>query len=63
MENRNVLEQLAMAYMMRNSYWNREVESYYVGKKQYFRISFWTPCVSYREFNGTLDSLINKLSH
>lgn len=57
-----MLEQLAMSYMMRNSYWYREIESYYVGNIQHFRVTFWTTCVSYREFNGTLEALINKLS-
>ena len=63
MKNNDILEQLTMSYMMRNNYRYREIESYHVGNIQYFKVTFWTPCVSYREFNGTLKTLIKKLSH
>lgn len=63
MENNNILEQLAIDFMLKNNYHNREIEEYYVGGVKYFRVSFWIQGVCYREFSGTLEVLINKLSN
>lgn len=61
MKNNNLLEQLAIKYMMEHKFEHREIETYYVGNIQYFRVSFWTACVVYKEFNGTLEALVSKL--
>lgn len=61
MENVKLLEQLASSYMLKNQYQFHSLNPFYVGNTLKFRVCFWSTGELYREFQGTVDSLIQEL--